>query len=439
MSENYLKKELYERVKRSSNIFEFIQRGSLDGIWYWDLKKPENEWMSPEFWKTLGYDPEEKQHYVKEWQDIIFKEDLEKIQVELEKHFADGDYPFNEVVRYRHKKGHIVWIQCRGIAVRDDEGVPIRMLGAHVDITHYKKAEEEIARISEEYEKVFNGTQDAMFLIEVTKDNGFRYLRTNEAHQIKTGISLETIKGKTPVELLGERQGEVVQKNYRTCIERQQSIQYEEVLALPGGEIVWLTTLTPILKEDGKSYIVGSAMDITDKKQLEKELERSANYDKLTQIPNRRLFFDRLNHLMATYERERKSFALLFVDLDGFKDINDKYGHKAGDDVLIEVADRLVECTRKSDTVARIGGDEFTVLLRNADEYSDIEKIAGKIQRSIEQPIDLETTSCNVGVSIGIARYPKDGVNADALLANADWSMYEIKKNGKGGYKFYSY
>ena len=144
IQESYLKKEIYKIVKEDCSIFEFIQSGSLDGIWYWDLENIENEWMSPKFWETLGYDPKEMKHLSSEWQDIIFKEDLVIAKKNLRKHCADHNHPYDQIVRYKHKNGSTVWIRCRGIAIRDKIGKPIRMLGAHTDITARKKNEEEL-------------------------------------------------------------------------------------------------------------------------------------------------------------------------------------------------------------------------------------------------------------------------------------------------------
>jgi len=135
MKEHYLKEELYELFKTDSAFFNFLQENSLDGLWYWNLENIEDEWMSPRFWEVLGYDPKKKKHSSLEWQDIIFKEDLEKATINFEKHLQDPKYPYDQIVRYKHKDGSTVWIRCRGIAIRDESGKAIRMLGAHTNIT----------------------------------------------------------------------------------------------------------------------------------------------------------------------------------------------------------------------------------------------------------------------------------------------------------------
>jgi PAS domain S-box-containing protein len=139
---HYLKRELYELIQADRSIFEFPQEGSLDAIWYWDLEDPEVEWMSPRFWQVLGYDPAAMQHLSSEWQNLINPDDLKVALSNLQKHCADPNHPYDQVVRYRHKDGSTVWVRCRGVAIRDETGKAIRMLGAHTDLTHLKRTEE---------------------------------------------------------------------------------------------------------------------------------------------------------------------------------------------------------------------------------------------------------------------------------------------------------
>ena len=149
---HYLQRELYELVQQDSSIFEFLQRGSLDGVWYWDITHPENEWMSPRFWELLGFDPTTKEHLAKEWQDLINPEDLEVALSNYTKHCADPKHPYDQTVRYRHKDGSTVWVRCRGIAIRDHTGKPIRLLGAHTDLTELKRTEETLKQRTIELE-----------------------------------------------------------------------------------------------------------------------------------------------------------------------------------------------------------------------------------------------------------------------------------------------
>ncbi|NJN59860.1 MAG: PAS domain-containing protein [Leptolyngbyaceae cyanobacterium SL_5_9] len=153
--EHYLKRELYDLIQSDRSIFEFLHQGSLDGIWYWDITSPEHEWMSPGFWQLLGYDPAQKDHLASEWQDLINPDDLKQALLNFELHCRDANYPYDQVVRYRHANGSTIWVRCRGIAIRDQAGKPIRMLGAHNDITYLKAAEETLQKRNIELEGLY--------------------------------------------------------------------------------------------------------------------------------------------------------------------------------------------------------------------------------------------------------------------------------------------
>ncbi|MDT0554906.1 sensor histidine kinase [Patiriisocius hiemis] len=144
MGRHYLQEELYDLIKKDESIFEFLQNSALDGLWYWDLEKPENEWMNDRLWEVLGYNPVEMPHKAAAWQEIINQEDLALAIDNFNKHCEDPNHKYDQNVRYQHKDGHTVWVRCRGIAIRNKDGVPIRMLGAHTDITELKSIEEEM-------------------------------------------------------------------------------------------------------------------------------------------------------------------------------------------------------------------------------------------------------------------------------------------------------
>lgn len=138
---HYLKTELYEKNRQSDELFDFIQQTSLDGLWYWDMQQPEQEWMSERFWQTLGYDPAEMPHCADVWQRLVDPDDLALVRKAIAKHLENPDEAFDQILRYRHKNGSTVWIRCRGVVIRDADGTPIRMLGTHNDVTQMKQTE----------------------------------------------------------------------------------------------------------------------------------------------------------------------------------------------------------------------------------------------------------------------------------------------------------
>ncbi|MFQ5581505.1 MAG: putative bifunctional diguanylate cyclase/phosphodiesterase, partial [Mariprofundaceae bacterium] len=173
-------------------------------------------------------------------------------------------------------------------------------------------------------------------------------------------------------------------------------------------------------------------------KQAADRMESLAHTDQLTKLPNRALFMDRLSQALAQARRRKQQLALLFVDLDKFKLINDTLGHEAGDRTLEEVASRILACVREMDTVARLGGDEFTVILMDIKHAGDAATVARKIQSALSLPVELEGNQYNLGSSIGISLFPKDGTDVDTLLKNADATMYRAKESGGSAFQFYT-
>jgi diguanylate cyclase (GGDEF)-like protein/PAS domain S-box-containing protein len=179
-------------------------------------------------------------------------------------------------------------------------------------------------------------------------------------------------------------------------------------------------------------------IDMTERKAAEEQLKYLASHDTLTDLPNRSLFSDRLNHALSLAKRSQQQVAVIFLDLDNFKMVNDTMGHEKGDELLIEVAQRISKCLRKSDTVARIGGDEFALVVENVISLQDITQIIDKISNAISAPITLGGQIWNITPSIGITLYPQDGEDAETLLKGADIAMYTVKEKGKNGYHFFS-
>lgn len=175
-----------------------------------------------------------------------------------------------------------------------------------------------------------------------------------------------------------------------------------------------------------------------ERKRTEQHLSRLAHYDPLTDIPNRILFRDRLEHAIHLAERDNASFTLMFVDLNGFKQVNDNFGHDAGDAIIRICAERLSACLRRSDSVARMGGDEFTLLLQHIAVNTDVAHLAEKVIRAVEQPADINGHEVVVGCSLGIAIYPQAGRDADTLLKHADMAMYKAKQNAGSSYRFFT-
>jgi diguanylate cyclase (GGDEF)-like protein/PAS domain S-box-containing protein/hemerythrin-like metal-binding protein len=206
------------------------------------------------------------------------------------------------------------------------------------------------------------------------------------------------------------------------------------------GRVLWASVqVTLVRNEQGEpEFTIGTIQDITERKQAEKMINFMAYHDRLTGLPNRALLFDRLSQAMSQAKRDGKSVALLFADLDGFKAVNDKHGHEAGDNVLKMAAQRFLACVREVDTVARFGGDEFAIILGNLDDSQQARGVAEKIVQAFAQSMALaDGSECSVGASVGISVYPENGSAMDNLMTAADQAMYESKHIGRNSYTFY--
>ncbi|MGE5503142.1 MAG: diguanylate cyclase domain-containing protein [Actinomycetota bacterium] len=188
----------------------------------------------------------------------------------------------------------------------------------------------------------------------------------------------------------------------------------------------------------GKARLfTGIVRDISERKENEDRIKRLAHHDNLTGLPNRNLLNDRINHALARVRRHGGRMAVLYVDLDKFKPINDTLGHKAGDMVLKEVARRLKDCIRGSDTVARVGGDEFVVVIEEIARPAEAALVSRKIIDILAKPVDVDGTPCTVGASIGVAVFPDDGYTMDEVCKAADIAMYRVKRSGRNGFCFF--
>ncbi|WP_111978808.1 PAS domain-containing protein [Algibacillus agarilyticus] len=186
---HYLKEELYTLIQNDPLIFDFLQQSTLDGLWYWDLNEPEHEWMNPQFWLLLGYDPEEMPHLAAAWQDIIFADDLRLASHNFQQHLNDPNHPYDQIVRYRHKDGSTVWVRCRGIAIHDQHGKPFRMLGAHNDYTLLMEKQQDALKTKLDISQTQN---DVIHLKNENRELSIK--QEGIMHQLKTGELINSLE-----------------------------------------------------------------------------------------------------------------------------------------------------------------------------------------------------------------------------------------------------
>lgn len=231
-----------------------------------------------------------------------------------------------------------------------------------------------------------------------------------------------------------------VDLTFKESIANRSAYGMEYRLLLPDARVKYVHEKgeTSYDKEGRAFRAIGTVQDITEQKLTRERIERMAHYDTLTNLPNRALFYDRLRQALTLAKRSKGGLTLLYMDLDGFKAVNDTKGHHAGDLLLMGVAERLRKCVRESDTVSRLGGDEFTVILNGMHHHEEVVAVAQKIIHSISIPFDLEGSKADIGISIGIARYIEEADNEDDLVLRADQAMYAAKSAGKNTYRIAS-
>jgi diguanylate cyclase (GGDEF)-like protein/PAS domain S-box-containing protein len=296
----------------------------------------------------------------------------------------------------------------------------------------------------ERYKKIVSSSDDLLSFI----DKNYVYLAVSEGYLHFFEKTKEEIIGHSMPELFGV---EYFEKELKAISDRAltgESFEREYWIKSPSGEYRYLhTKYFPHFEKESTevlAYVV-SARDVTDKKlneekliASEKELDFLAHNDSLTGLPNRILLHDRISHAIFTCNRNGLMVALCFVDLDNFKKINDSFGHSYGDDILKQFATRIQNLVRSCDTLSRIGGDEFILLVENVKEKSEIERIVEKIQSVFEEPFLVNEQKFFLSASIGISVYPDHGLDSETLIKNADTAMYKAKDSGKNTYAFYS-
>ncbi|CAH2031485.1 two-component system response regulator [Trichlorobacter ammonificans] len=282
---------------------------------------------------------------------------------------------------------------------------------------------------------VFNYSGEAIMITD--RDN--RIIDVNPAFSRLTGYSLDEVRGANP-RLLSS--GRTAPEEYQAIWQsiREHDFWQGELWdrRRDGSVYPKLLTISVVRNQRGEiDFHIGSFTDITRQKNVEAEIRHIANHDHLTGLPNRMYLQAALEQTLAMARRDKSEVAVMFVDLDRFKSINDTYGHAVGDGLLIQVADRLKESVRESDLVARLGGDEFVVVATGQDIRNGAATVAMKILSSLSTPYGVDGQTLHSTPSVGISLYPEDGATVEALMKHADQAMYRVKQAGRGHFRFY--
>ncbi|HET7528595.1 MAG TPA: EAL domain-containing protein, partial [Burkholderiaceae bacterium] len=334
--------------------------------------------------------------------------------------------------RYLHKDGSSVWAQISVTVQRDDTGRALHDISITQDISARKLAELAVQRSEQRFRSLVELSSDWYWEL----DAEFRYTAFGGRGM---GDTEQRLRGRLAWDV-PQAESETGRINLRAQLERREPFRdFEYAFVDRDGDRRHVSASgEPLFDEHGRfAGYRGVSRDVTPRKQAEARIQYLATHDSLTGLPNRVMFGELLNHVLATARRNERKFAVLFIDLDRFKFINDSLGHEAGDALLCEVAKRLKECLRASDIVARLGGDEFVMLVQELHSSEQAGGIARKVMSAVIKPLDLNGQECRVTASIGISVFPDDAADETSLLTHADLAMYHAKEEGKNNFQFY--
>lgn len=422
-----------EMLRRSEERYRRLVANLPDVTWT-SSENGQTTYISQNVESVYGYTPEEICTRGEElWFGRIHPEDVERVSRGFQNLFSKNE-SFDAEYRIQHKNGEWIWVHDRALRTHTDKGVRYAD-GVFSDVTARKRAELALIGSEKRYRSLFENNLSAVFRAAA----GGKILDCNPALVAMLGYgSREELLQRSAADILydpGEERALLGQ------LAREASLSnYEIRLKRKDGAPVWaLHNVALLQSEDGQPAVIeGTAFDISRRRRAEEELRHLAYYDAVTGLPNRTLLEDRLSKAMAAARRRKEKLALLFLDLDHFKVINDSLGHATGDRVLNEVATRLKKWSRDQDTVARLGGDEFVIVVNGVKEIGDVAVAARRVLDAMTAEARIEGRSLSIGCSLGISIFPDHGTDAVALLKNADAAMYSAKENGRNNFQFFT-
>ena len=355
------------------------------------------------------------------WLDAVHPEDRQQ----LEREWAEAlglRRAFESQYRLRRAHGEYGWLHHAAVPVNDEDGRLVGYLGTCHDITRERESEDRLRKFTD-------ATNEGI----VFQEHG-RIADCNEAILRLTGYRQEELVGSDILQFVTGDFREAVADHLRSGYERP----YEAAITAKDGSRIPVEFAARTMPYKGRIYRMSVVRDIRDRKAAEARIHFLAHHDTLTGLPNRALLLDRMEFILAAARRRNTHVAILFLDLDNFKTVNDSLGHAAGDALLKVVADRIQKGLRRGDSVARLGGDEFLVVLPDLPDEQGAVPVAEKLLGSIAQPMTLEGRVVSVSPSIGISIFPRDGTTSDMLIKNADAAMYLAKERGRSNYQFFN-
>lgn len=426
-----------QQIAQTEARWKHALEGSGEGVWDWSIVD-DNVIFSDQLITMLGFEPDEFRPHLSEWVDRIHPDDKPQVDKDLQA-LLDGSRPnYRNEHRIRCKDGRWKWILDRGTVIeRDDEGEPLRAVGTHSDISWRKEAEISLRQSEERFRNAFDTAAIGMALVSIEG----RWLEVNDALCEMLGYQQKELLHLTFMDITHPDDLDLDQQYVNKLIRRElDSYQMEKRYFHNNGQIIDVMLSVSVVHDaDGNvAHFICQIDDITDRKNEHDRIRTLAFHDSLTGLPNRRLFDERINHALLSARRDKHKLALMFIDVDHFKHINDNYGHDVGDAVIKAVGDKMQGVLRASDTLARFGGDEFVVLLDDVPSSEVALKVAENLRQTFTDMLQLESSALRITLSIGVAIWTPEQVDtAFTLMKKADMALYEVKANGRDGVGLY--
>ncbi|MFL6675188.1 MAG: EAL domain-containing protein [Massilia sp.] len=435
------RKRLEQIERENADRFRVVARATSDIIWDWDVKA-DHIWWNEGMRSVFGYDPNEFDDGKSSWAARIHPDERDRVVKGIFAAILSSHDKWRDEYRFRRKDGSYADVRDHGDFIRDAGGAVVRVIGSMVDITEQKQAEADRLRAEARNSLQASLLDKAHDSISVTGPDS-RITYWNRGAQRLFGFTADEVIGKTKGELLVVPP-ELFHSIYENVLQHDEWSGEITKRRKDGSRVTVESHLTVVRDDDGRAQsVLEIETDITQRKLAELEIINLAFFDPLTRLPNRRLLLDRLRHALAACKRDGRTGALLFLDLDNFKSLNDTLGHDKGDQLLQQVARRLeTRVPRASDTVARHGGDEFVIALEDlstnlAEAAAQAERVAEKILGVFDAPFHLDGHHHHTTPSIGVALFDKHIGNVDELLKRADLAMYQAKAAGRNTIRFF--
>lgn len=427
----YQRKKAENALRENERILKIGAEIVHLGIWEWEISSGEERWSDEQF-RIFGHEPGAVKPVYDLFVQAIAAEDRPMVLTAVEKALADPAYTYDIECRIIAADGKIKYIRCQGEVVRDSAGRPVRMIGTVLDISQRRQAEEQLKIWGE----LFNNSGEAMLITDATP----KILGINHEFTRLTGYDATEVIGKNPNVIKSGRHDRAFFQKFWASLLATGYWQGEIWdRRKDGSEYPKWSTISRVKNNQGvTTHYVATFTDISERKAADEKIRYLYHYDPLTGLPNRTLLYKKIDSAILQATRQSGYVAVISLDLDQFKFVNDSVGHHIGDQMIQEIAVRLRGCVGGQDCVCRTGGDEFVVVLQEVKNVADIIPVAEEIARQICRPVTVENTEFALTTSMGISIFPQDGVERDLLVRNADIAMNFAKESGRNRYRFFT-